>query len=133
MYLMLVAAMTATAAFQPPEEQSMVGRWVNPDHSVIVDIAPCESDLCGTVQWATEQAKQDARRGTPDLIGLKILTDLRQQGDVWKGNLFVPDQDLHAEAKLELDGDELKVSGCEVFICKSQLWTRSEGPLPNSE
>ena len=43
----------------------------------------------------------------------------------------MPDQRLHATGKLEPDGaNQLKVSGCEIGICKSQVWTRSEGPLP---
>jgi uncharacterized protein (DUF2147 family) len=47
---------------------------------------------------------------------------------VWEGKLFVPDRNLHVEAKIQSESaNELKVSGCEIGICKSQLWTRAEG------
>ena len=133
MHTATAVALSLVLAQTVPEQPSIEGRWTNPDHSVIVDIAQCETALCGTVQWATEQAQQDARKGTPTLIGTQILTDLQQDGALWKGKLFVPDQNLRAEAKIESDGVELKVSGCKLGICKSQLWTRAVGPLPQED
>ncbi len=130
MYAVIPVALSLVLAQASPEQPSIEGRWINPDRSVIVNVAPCEAALWGTVQWATEQAQQDARKGTPTLIGTQILTGLQQEGAVWKGKLFVPDQNLRAEAKIESDGQQLKVSGCVLGICKSQLWVRSDGPLP---
>jgi len=49
----------------------------------------------------------------------------------WQGRLFVPDQKLRVRAKIVLIGEQqLKVSGCAVAICKSQLWNRSTQPIP---
>jgi uncharacterized protein (DUF2147 family) len=31
-----------------------------------------------------------------------------------------------------VDDRQLKVTGCQI-ICKSQLWTRADGPLPASD
>lgn len=133
--LMIVAATAiALATADTPAPASIQGRWVNPDHTVIVAIAPCGGSLCGTVEWATAQAQQDARRGTPQLIGTQILTELQQDGSIWAGKLFVPDADLHAEAKIETVADgQLKVEGCEFGICKSQVWSKADGPLPPAE
>jgi uncharacterized protein (DUF2147 family) len=128
-----ISAALSLALAQPVDQPSIEGRWTNPGHSVIVEIAQCETALCGTVQWATQQAQQDARKGTPTLIGTQILTELEQDGAVWKGKLFVPDQNLRAQARIESDGVQLKVSGCEFGICKSQLWTRADGPLPQRD
>ncbi len=133
MHAAIAAALSLILVQPVPEQPSIEGRWTNPDRSVIVDVAPCETALCGTVQWATEQAQQDARKGTPTLIGTQILTGLQQEGAIWKGKLFVPDQNLRAEAKIESDGQQLKVSGCVLGICKSQLWVRSDGPLPQQD
>jgi uncharacterized protein (DUF2147 family) len=116
-----------------PQPTGLEGRWINPGRTVIVDIAQCGTAMCGTVQWATEQAQQDARKGTPNLIGTQLLTGLEQDGDVWKGRLFVPDQNIRAQGRIELAGDQLKVSGCEIGICKSQLWSRADGPLPSPD
>lgn len=121
----------AIAAAQVPGPAAIEGRWVNPDKTVIIAVAPCGESLCGTVQWATEQAQQDAMKGTPDLIGTQLLTDLELKGATWEGKLFVPDRRLHVEGKIQPEGaNQLKVSGCEIGICKSQVWSRAEGPLP---
>jgi uncharacterized protein (DUF2147 family) len=124
-------ALIAIAAAGSP---AVEGRWINPDHSVIIDIAPCAEALCGTVLWASAKAQEDAIRGTPRLVGTQLLTDLELKGDIWEGRLFVPDQKLHVEGRLQPEGaDQLKVSGCEIGICKSQVWSRSQGPLPASQ
>lgn len=103
------------------------GKWINPSRSVIIDIGPCGHLLCGTVVWASEKAKQDARKGTHQLVGTQLLTGLHHASThLWKGKIFVPDQNMHASAKLKTQGgNELKVSGCVMMICKSQMWTRT--------
>lgn len=127
-------ALIALAAAQAGSPASIEGRWINPSKSVIIAIAPCGEALCGTVEWATAQAQQDASKGTPKLIGTQLLTDLKAKGATWEGKLFVPDQRLHVEGRLQPEGaDQLKVSGCEIGICKSQVWSRAEGPLPAAE
>ena len=131
MLMILAATAVALAVADAPPPKSIEGRWVNPDHTVIVNIAPCGGSSCGTVQWATAKAQQDARRGTPQLIGSQILTELQQDGSIWKGKLFVPDANLHAEAKIApVAAGQLKVEGCEFGICQSQIWSTFEGPLP---
>ena len=127
-------ALIALAAAQAAPAESIEGHWVNPSKSVIIAIAPCSEALCGTVVWATAQAQQDARKGTPNLIGTQLLTGLMLKGETWQGKLFVPDQRLHATGKIAPAGaNQLKVSGCEIGICKSQVWTRAEGPLPPAQ
>lgn len=126
--ILAAIAFLALTAAQGAPQAPIEGRWINPTHSVIVDIAQCGDAMCGTVQWATAQAKQDAAKGTPTLVGTQLLTELQQKGDTWEGKLFVPDQNLRLEAKLQPEGDQqLKISGCAVggLICDSQLWTRT--------
>ena len=124
----------ALAAAQGSSPASIEGRWINPGKTVIIDIAPCADALCGTAVWATQQAQHDASKGTPHLVGTQLLTGLKLKGDTWQGKLFVPDQKLHVEGRLQPEGaNQMKVSGCEIGICKSQVWTRAEGPLPAAE
>ena len=103
------------------------GKWINPSKSVIIDIAPCGHVLCGTVVWASEKAKKDASKGTKHLVGTHLLTGMtHSSAHVWKGKIFVPDQNMHASAKLKPEGAaHLKVSGCVLMICKSQTWTKT--------
>ena len=108
-------------------EAAVRGKWVNPSKSVIIEIAPCGQVLCGTVVWASEKAKKDARKGTQHLVGTKLLTGMKHSSaQIWKGKIFVPDQNIHASAKLKPVGaTHLKVSGCMMMICKSQTWTKT--------
>ena len=128
------AMVALAAAMTDPSASSIEGRWTNPDHSVIIDIAPCGGALCGTVAWATAQAQQDSHKNAPHLIGTQLLTGLQDNGGTWEGKLFVPDRNLHVEAKIQSESaGQLKVSGCEIGICKSQLWARADGPLPPAQ
>src|SRR5688572_28649822 len=113
-------------------ESSIEGRWRSPGGNSIIDIAPCGSELCGTVAWASEKAKADARKATGQLIGTQILTQLQEKKPGrWQGRLYIPDKDMRVTAKIQLASPEqLKVSGC-VVICKSETWSRFSDPLPN--
>lgn len=126
-----LAAFFIIAAQEPPAP-SIDGQWANPTGSVIISIAPCGEVRCGTVTWASEKAIADARKGTDHLVGSNLLTGLQpRKNGQWQGRLFVPDQKLRVKAKIILIGEQqLKVSGCAVAICKSQLWNRSNEPIP---
>ena len=107
------------------------GRWKNPSGSVIVVIDACGAAYCGKVEWASEGAKADARKGGTDaLVGTQLMTGFTQARDGrWKGRLFIPDMNRRSKAELRmLSGGQLKVTGCAVgrVICKSQLWTRAD-------
>ncbi len=122
--LLVLAAM----ADQAPIE----GRWRSPGGNSIIDVAPCGSELCGTIAWASDRAKQDARRATDQLVGTQILTQLEEKKPGrWQGRLYIPDKNLRVTAKIELTSpQQLKVSGC-VVICKSETWSRFDDPLPD--
>jgi uncharacterized protein (DUF2147 family) len=110
---------------------SIEGEWRNPQGTVIISIAPCGDTTCGRVQWASEQAKADARKGGTDpLVGAELLKEIVSKGDGrWRARLFVPDLNKTSKAELRLLGpDRLKVTGCLVgrVACKSQVWTRSD-------
>ena len=107
----------------------LTGQWKNPKGSVIVRLTPCGNAICGVVIDATEHAKETARKGgTPNLIGTRILSDLRPAGDgSFTGQAFDPKRNIHAAATVRLvSRDSLAVRGCAVLglVCKEQLWTR---------
>ena len=107
------------------------GRWKNPSGSVIVAIDACGPAYCGTVAWASDGAKADARKGgTASLVGTQLMTGFKAAGAAkWRGRLFIPDMNRRSKAELRLlGGGQLKVTGCAVgrVICKSQLWTRAD-------
>lgn len=130
---MMIAALFALAAASVPIE----GAWKSPGGNSIIAIAPCGAHWCGTVAWASAKAKQDARKTTTQLVGTRLLTQLRQRRDgSWIGRIFIPDRNMHLTAKIRLQSPrQLKVSGCAAgkAMCKSTLWTRVDGPVPASD
>jgi len=127
------AAISLLAAASPLGAAEIEGRWRSPGGNSIIDVAPCGDAWCGTVAWASDKAKQDARKGTDQLVGTQLLTDLEEkQPGRWQGRIFIPDRNMRATAKLQLIGpDQLKVSGCVArVICSSQVWSKYDQPLP---
>lgn len=123
--VLIAAAVPATGSAQT----ALAGQWKNPMGSVIVRLTPCGNAICGVVVDASEHAKETARKGgTPNLIGTRILSDLRPDGNgSFRGQGFDPKRNIHAQATVRLvSRNSLAVRGCAVFglVCKEQLWTR---------
>lgn len=121
----LTVALSAPASASLPVE----GRWANPKKSVIIEVAPCGPAYCGTVVWANERAKANARKGgTDNLVGTRLISNARPAGNgTYKGRGFVPKQNINAAATVRVAGpNTLIVKGCAVagLICKEQRWTR---------
>lgn len=122
----LAAAVPVTASAQA----SIEGQWKNKKGSVVVRVAPCGNALCGTVVEASEKAKAGARKGgTPNLIGTRILSNMRQTGNgTFKGQAFEPKRNIRAPATIRILGpDAIEVKGCAIagmLLCKEQRWTR---------
>jgi uncharacterized protein (DUF2147 family) len=128
-----IPALLALTAAGAPARAPIEGLWKNPIGSAIIAIAPCGDTLCGKVVWASARGQREASKGSPDVVGTTVLTGMRRTGEHWTGTLFIPDDDIHVSARLQLvDGHKLKLTGCGLMglICRTQIWTRSEGPLP---
>lgn len=127
--ILLLAAQTAAPA-------SIEGMWRSPGGNSIIAIALCGSAaVCGTVAWASEQAKKASSKTTTQLVGTQLLTNVRQGKDGrWQGRLFIPDKNMRVTAKIQLLSDQqLKVSGCLAgkALCRADVWTRTTDPLPS--
>jgi uncharacterized protein (DUF2147 family) len=124
--VLLALSAPVAASGQAPLE----GHWKNPKGSVTVRLGACGNAICGVVVDATQHAKETARKGgTPNLIGTRILSGLRPNGDgSFKGQVFDPKRNIRAPATVRLLGpDALQVRGCALagmLLCKEQLWTR---------
>lgn len=122
---MLLALSTASTPGAAPIE----GYWKNPIGSAIIAIAPCGRAWCGKVAWASPRGRREASKSTPDVVGTMVLTGIQRAGGRWTGSLFIPDDDVHVRAWLDLIGSsQLKLTGCAFagLFCRSQLWTRAE-------
>lgn len=127
------AVITLVSIFSQADPPNPQGHWSNPQGTVIIAIAPCGDALCGVVQWATDSAKADARRGGTDrLVGTEVLNEFMPKSPGrWRGRLFVPDLNKRPRAEMRLLGpDRLKVTVCGAagLMCRSQVWVRTGQP-----
>ncbi len=127
----LASLLLAGAASAP----SVQGNWLTDDHRGVVRIAPCGARMCGTIarvldanpgRLLTDRNNPDPRlRGRP-IVGLQILSGFTRSGNIWKGGFaYDPKSGRSYRSTLALNPDgSLKVTGCVLFICQSQRWTR---------
>lgn len=130
-----LAAIAASAAAEP-EAAAIEGHWKNPSGTAIIAIAPCGNSLCGKVAWASKRGQREASPGAADVVGTTVLTAVRFTRGHWTGKLFIPDDNIHVSARLEPVGSRtLKLTGCAFagIFCRSQLWSRFDGPLPPAD
>jgi len=129
----LVPLILALAAVQSTQRAPIEGLWKNPIGSAIIAVAPCGNAICGKVVWASARGRREVAKTTSQVVGTTVLTDVRPKGKTWVGKLFVPDDNIHVSARLQLLGDnQLRLTGCAVagLFCRSQIWTRTQEPLP---
>jgi uncharacterized protein (DUF2147 family) len=105
------------------------GEWRNTKNTVHLKVQPCGAELCGTVIWAAERQRADARKGSgSELIGSQLLRKLKRGSDgKWRGSIFIPDINTTASATAEqLNENLIRVSGCGLLgvICRTQHWHR---------
>lgn len=119
-----LAAMLALPALADPVH----GRWrTAPDdngYTGIVEIAACGDRVCGTLIEAYDGGGQAV--SSPN-IGRRIVWDMepRGSGRYRNGQVWAPDRDRTYNARMELQGDRLSVSGCVLMICRDAIWTRA--------
>ena len=120
----LAALLLAAAA--PP----LAGDWVTADRTAVVRIAPCGGRLCGRIVRViargvptTDAHNPDpALRGRP-LVGLAVLSGFLPSGN--GGRAYNPQNGRSYRATLRPgDGGTLRVTGCVMMICRTQVWTR---------
>lgn len=124
---MLATPLGAASAAGKGAALPVASEWRNPGNSVHIRITSCGDRMCGTVIWASEKAKADARRGgTEKLVGANLFREIRQVGPgEYKGRVFVPDMNRTFSGQMRIAGDSMIGKGCVLgFICKSQTWTR---------
>ena len=123
---LLLLAAPASAQGEPA-----VGTWTNPKHSIEVRTRKCGDQLCGTVVSANPKARAKAARGgTTALVGTELFSNFRRTGAGWSGTLFVPDRNARVSSQIVQQGpDRLSISGCLIgrILCKTQVWTRTDG------
>ena len=134
--LLLALALPAAADVPSP-----VGEWTTEGGKARVRIAACPEDaqrLCGVIEWSYRPPgaaagplldinNQDPELRSRPIVGLPLLQGFAPTGpDSWgDGTIYDPEGGKTYTSKMRLDGgDRLEVSGCILFFCRGQTWTR---------
>jgi len=136
-----IAAALSLAAGPALAADPAEGVWLVQDKDAKVRIAPCPAqtaELCGEIVWLRAptgpngQPKTDARnpdaslRARP-LIGLTMIRGFHAVAPGrWEGGkIYDPKSGKTYASKLRATPEgTLKVDGCVLMICKTQIWTR---------
>jgi uncharacterized protein (DUF2147 family) len=140
--LVLAGVLTASQIARGEPAGDPRGVWLTEAGDARVHVSKCGEALCGTIVWlkepidsATGKPQIDDKNPNPTLagrpiIGLNLFHDMKPSGDHWSGRIYnADDGKTYASDVSVVDGKTLKVSGCVLFICGSERWTRiSEVP-----
>ncbi len=110
---------------------SVFDDWWTPGFNARIRVERCGDKLCGTIVWTWDEQPQNIVDTQP-LIGRQIILDMRQEGATrWSGGrIYNPEDGRNYEASMTLASpNTLRVEGCVLFLCKTQLWRRVEPAL----
>lgn len=126
----------AAALLMASAPLAVEGDWLTADRNAVVRIAPCSAYLCGAVLRVLAKGpnvpRTDVHNPDPELrsrplVGLPVLTGFSRNGAQWTGGrAYDAKTGRSYKAKLEPNADgSLTVTGCFLFLCKAQRWTRA--------
>jgi uncharacterized protein (DUF2147 family) len=111
------------------------GVWATPSSHGRVQIADCETGLCGRVLDSAEISADpnalDRKNANPalrlrKLKGAALFDRMTGGPPVWSGTVYNPvDGKTYAGALTVISPDRLELKGCVVApFCKTEIWTR---------
>ncbi len=122
--IFLIAMITGLG--NPASSDEALGIWqTGPDKKgqiAHVEVTRCNAALCGRIIRAYDSGGREII--TPN-VGKQVFWDMTPEGpELYRGRAWVPAHDREYAAKMVLEDDRLKVSGCVGPICQSQVWAR---------
>jgi uncharacterized protein (DUF2147 family) len=135
LFIMLVVS-SAGAAKAAEDDSAILGFWATEKNHGHTLVELCGDAVCAKVvdgdQLRANPEQTDiynpdpAKRGRR-VKGLYILQGYRGGPPQWQGGTVYDPQtgDSSNDSTLELiDANTLKVKGCKLFFCRSEIWTR---------
>jgi len=108
------------------------GVWTTHNNKAVVRIYSCGAADCGSIirpgnnaiPWpVTDKKNGDPALRSRPLVGLQIISNLSPESDHWKGVIYSPkDGRSYAATFSRLNNGALKVRGCWMFLCRTQIW-----------
>ena len=129
MFLTLALPSAAIAA------EPVTGRWITDDGKAIVTIGNCGKTVCGQISRIlaptpkgppVDENNPDPKLRARPILGLQVLNGFTADGDGWKGRIYSPEEGKTYRSVMQRAGpDIIKVKGCILFFCKTQIWKRA--------
>ena len=120
----VILLLSAGAALADPVEGMWRTKADDNGNSGLIQVTPCGDAFCGKLVKAFDSAGKEW--ASPN-VGKKIVWDMKPEGDgaYGDGKVWSPDRDKTYDAKMQLNGNKLSVSGCVLMICRDGgTWTR---------
>lgn len=132
MRIIIFALSAFTLAAPAIAAPSVAGRWVTQDGKGVVEIAPCGALLCGKIKKLAVASKgplldsnnSDPKLRTRPLLGLPILSGMKDAGAHWEGTIYSPERGRSYRSVIKRNPDgSLAVKGCQGPFCQTEKWT----------
>lgn len=113
--------------------EAITGRWITQEKDAMIAIRKCGKAFCGTLERFLiappgGKDQRDANNADPAkrnrrLVGTTILSNLKADADVWRGQIYDPKsgRTYTSEVRRKAAG-VLEVKGCLGLFCQTQLW-----------
>ena len=96
------------------------GTWLRDNGASRVKIAPCGSNMCGSIVWVKDT-------DGPGKVGQRVFYDMAAAGpNKWNGKAFNPEDGKTYSGSMVLNGSSLTTSGCVLggLICRTVNWSK---------
>lgn len=103
---MIMLSVTGAALSAEPIE----GKWLRPSTDTLVTYARQGDEYCGTVENGEYKGQS---------IGC-----MTGSGNTYKGKVVALDEGKTYSGKATIDGDNMKLEGCVLVLCKGETWQR---------
>lgn len=131
--LVMGLAWAGAVLAQPAAPQ---GRWITASGNLEVEIAPCGELLCGAIVRVianNSMSSPGQSSAPPPDVGARLISDLRRDGDVWRGRIFNRENrrtyDCVVRAQANGALEVRPYVGIEAFG-RSQIWRRATASAP---
>nr|WP_137676183.1 DUF2147 domain-containing protein [Parerythrobacter lutipelagi] len=134
--IMIVAAAACTALAMPAAAApaSIAGKWKTDDGKSIISFYECGKAMCGKIDRFLVAEPAGGARDTENpkaslrdrkLLGLRIFWNLTPDGSSYEGKGYSPQDGRYFNADIKRVGNQLKVKGCVLIICRTVTWSKA--------
>lgn len=130
MRTLLIAALAGVGLALPAGADPVHGLWwTEPDGrgvTSVIRFADCDDRICG---WLVSSYDSQGRPVDSPDVGRAVVWGMEPHGSgrYRDGRRWLPERQQDFPARMDLAGDELRVTHCSMVIfCHERVWTRAD-------